>query len=223
MFDPELLAATSAFLADLAGSGEALEFAIGTGRVAVPLAERGVSVSGIELSEPMADKLLEKSQEIPVVIGDMSSVRVPGSFSVVYLVFNTIGNLRTQEEQVACFANAARHLELGGRFVVEVGVPQLRRLPPGQGAVPFDMSKEHVGFDTYDMVSQQAISHHFSKGDDGSYRYSPHNFRYVWPSELDLMARLAGMELEARHANWHRDEFTGESESHVSVWRLADR
>jgi SAM-dependent methyltransferase len=219
MFAPALLASTTSFLADLAAGGRALEFAIGTGRVAIPLRARGVEVSGIEYSEAMAARLAQKTTEIPVVIGDMATTRVDGEFALVYLVFNTIGNLFTQDAQVECFRNAARHLAPGGRFVVEVGVPALRRLPPGQQAVPFDVSTGHVGFDTYDLVTQRAVSHHYIRTADGAYRYVPHNFRYVWPSELDLMARLAGLEFEARFADWGKHPFTGESTSHVSVWR----
>lgn len=219
MFAPELVESTARFLADLAGDGPALEFAIGTGRVALPLRAKGVEVSGIEYSEVMAAQLREKTTEIPVAIGDMATVRVCEQFSLVYLVFNTIGNLFTQDAQVECFRNAARHLAPGGRFVVEVGVPALRRLPPGQEAIPFDVSAEHIGFDTYDLVTQRAISHHYMQQDDGSYRYLPHNFRYVWPSELDLMARLASLEFEARFADWEQRPFTAESTSHVSVWR----
>ena len=219
MFAPALLEATASFLRGYADNGTALEFAVGTGRVAIPLHAKGVAVTGIEYAAPMAERLREKSSQIPVVAGDMATTRVDGEFSLVYLVYNTIGNLYTQDAQVECFRNAARHLAPGGRFVVEVGVPALRRLPPGQSAVPFHVSVEHVGFDTYDLTTQRATSHHYMKTDDGSYRYSPHHFRYVWPSELDLMARLAGMELEARFADWHRNEFTAESTSHVSVWR----
>lgn len=219
MFAPDVLGPTVERLADLVGGGRALELAIGTGRVGIPLAERGVDVVGIELSAPMAEQLHRKRPDLPVTIGDMATTRVEGTFSLVYLVFNTIGNLCTQEEQVACFANAARHLEPGGRFVVEVGVPALRRLPQGQAAIPFDVSEAHVGFDTYDLVTQRAMSHHYSRQADGSYSYWPHHFRYVWPSELDLMARLAGMSLESRWADWSGAEFTAESESHVSVWR----
>ncbi len=159
-------------------------------------------------------------EEIPVAIGDMATTRVEGAFSLVYLVYNTIGNLCTQEEQVECFRNAARHLVPGGRFVVEVGVPSLRRLPPGQAAVPFDVSDEHVGFDTYDVVTQEAVSHHLTRRPDGSYRRGTHHFRYVWPSELDLMARLAGMELESRGEDWRGTPFTASSGAHVSVWRV---
>ena len=221
MFAPEVLEPTVQFLARLAGSGRALELAVGTGRVAVPLATRGVPVSGIELSAPMVAQLRRKVDEatVPVAVGDMATTRVPGEFALVYLVFNTLGNLRTQPEQVECFRNAARHLAPGGRFVVEIGVPSLRRLPPGQAAVPFDVSERHVGLDTYDPVTQQAVSHHFTREPDGSFRHGIHNFRYVWPAELDLMAQLAGLELERRVADWHGAEFTSESTSHVSVWR----
>jgi SAM-dependent methyltransferase len=221
MFAPEVLGPTVDFLARLAGSGRALELAVGTGRVAVPLAARGVPVSGIELSAPMVARLRHRADEstVPVVVGDMATTRVPGEFALVYLVFNTLGNLRTQPEQVECFRNASRHLAPGGRFVVETGVPSLRRLPPGQLAVPFDVSEQHVGVDTYDPVTQQAVSHHFSREPDGSFRHGIHHFRYVWPAELDLMAQLAGLELEQRVADWHGAEFTSESTSHVSVWR----
>jgi hypothetical protein len=221
MFAPEVLDPTVDFLAHLAGSGRALELAIGTGRVGVPLAARGVPVAGIELSAPMVAQLRRRADEatLPVVVGDMATARVPGEFALVYLVFNTIGNLRTQDEQVACFANAARHLGPGGRFVIEVGVPPLRRLPPGQVAVPFEVTDGHLGFDTFDLVTQCAASHHYWPGKDGTARYGVHNFRYVWPAECDLMARLAGLELEDRYAGWDRGPFTADSESHVSVWR----
>ena len=219
MFAPDVLDPTVDRLAELAGEGRALELAIGTGRVGIPLAERGVEVVGIELSPAMAQRLHAKAPDLPVTIGDMATTQVEGTFALVYLVFNTIGNLTTQDEQVACFANAARHLGPGGRFVVEVGVPALRRLPPGQVAIPFDVSAEHVGLDTYDPVTQQAMSHHYSREADGSYSYWPHHFRYVWPSELDLMARLAGLRLESRTADWRGAPFTAESENHVSVWR----
>lgn len=210
-------------LADLAGDGPALELAIGTGRVGIPLARRGIPVRGIELSPHMVAELHRKvgADLVPTTIGDMATTRLPdaGDYSLVLLVFNTLGNLRTQEEQVACFANAAAHLRPGGRFVVELGVPGLRRLPPTAAGVLFDVSDEHVGLDTYDPVTQLATSHHFTRESDGSYRRDPHNFRYVWPAECDLMARLAGMRLEARHAGWDRSAFTGDSTSHVSVWR----
>ncbi|HET9129251.1 MAG TPA: class I SAM-dependent methyltransferase [Propionibacteriaceae bacterium] len=221
MFSPAVLGPTVDFLAEFAGPGPALEFAIGTGRVAVPLHERGIAVSGIELSEPMVEQLRRKlpASELPVVIGDMATARVPGRFSLVYLVFNTIGNLRTQDEQVECFRNAARHLAPGGHFVIELWVPGIRRMPPGQTAVPFDVSDEHLGVDTYDTTTQQGTSHHYTREPDGSYRYSTSNFRYVWPAECDLMARLAGLELTGRWADWHRSPFTSDSAGHVSVWR----
>ena len=221
MFAPEVVEPAVDLLARLAGPGRALELAVGTGRVAVPLSARGVRVAGIELSEPMVAQLRRKVDQdtVPVVVGDMATARVPGQFALVYLVFNTIGNLRTQHEQVECFRNAARHLSPGGRFVVEVGVPALRLLPPGQVAVPFDVSDQHVGFDTYDVVTQQATSHHYSREADGSFRRGAHHFRYVWPAECDLMAQLAGLELEERVADWHGNPFTAQSPSHVSVWR----
>lgn len=216
----EHLAPMLDLLSELAGDGAALELAIGTGRVAIPLHARGVPVTGIELSEPMVAELTRKLPHgIPVVIGDMATMRVEGEFALVYLVFNTIGNLYTQAEQVACFANAAAHLRPGGHFVIEVGVPGLRSLPPGALGVPFDVSEEHVGIDTYDPVTQRAVSHHLARQADGSYERATHNFRYVWPTELDLMAQLAGMTLQARYADWDRSPFTAESTSHVSVWQ----
>jgi SAM-dependent methyltransferase len=221
MFTPDVLNPAVEFLARLAGAGPALEFAIGTGRVAIPLAARGLSVTGIELSQPMVDQLRRKVRavEVPVVLGDMATTTVPGEFSLVYVVWNSIGNLRTQDEQVRCFQNAARHLAPGGRFVVELWVPGIRRFPPGQSAVPFAVTDRHVGFDTYDMVTQQGTSHHYRRLDDGSARYGYSNFRYIWPAECDLMARLAGLTLEQRVAGWDGAPFTSDSESHVSVWR----
>ena len=225
MFAPAVLEPTVDLLARLAGDGPALELAIGTGRVAVPLSGRGVPVTGIELSEPMVAALRRKvdATRLPVTIGDMATTRVEGQFSLVYLVFNTLGNLRTQPEQVNCFRNAARHLAPGGRFVIELWVPPLRRFPPGQAAVPFDVSERHLGFDTYDLATQQGTSHHYSTEADGTIRYGASNFRYVWPAECDLMAELAGMELEQRHADWTGAPFTSDSESHVSVWRKPGR
>jgi SAM-dependent methyltransferase len=180
-----------------------------------------VPVTGIELSEPMVDVLRSKvdEQTIPVVVGDMASTTAPGEYSVVYLVFNTISNLLTQAEQVACFRNAARHLRAGGRFVIELWVPELRRLPPGQQATVWQSEPGYIGLDTYDVLHQQVVSHHFRFGDDRHTELfrSPH--RYVWPAELDLMAQLAGLELETRHADWAGADFTAESRSHVSVYR----
>lgn len=221
MFSAEVLDLTVDFLGGLAGQGRALEFAIGTGRVAVPLARRGIGVQGIELSQPMVDQLRRKatSDQIPVAIGDMATTRIDGGFALVYLVYNTIGNLRTQDEQVECFRNAARHLRPGGHFVIELWVPGIRRFPPGQAAVPFEVSERHTGFDTYDMTTQQGTSHHFSRLDDGSHRYSTSNFRYIWPAECDLMAKLAGLEFTGRWADWDKSPFTAESPSHISVWR----
>ncbi len=224
-FDPNVIARTVDMLAELAGDGAALEFAVGTGRVALPLAARGVTVSGIELSTAMADRLLAKDSDngVAVTIGDMATTRVEGSFRLVYLVYNTIGNLVTQDQQVACFANAAAHLEPGGYFLIEVGVPDLRRLPPGDDARVFSHAPGYVGYDRYtDLVAQQAVSHHFFAGKSrGRELTTP--FRYVWPSEMDLMARLAGLSLQDRWAGWDRAPFTGNSTSHVSVWTKHDR
>jgi SAM-dependent methyltransferase len=219
MFAPDVLDPAVDLLAELAGDGPALELAIGTGRVAIPLVERGVPVTGIELSQPMVDQLHRKRSDIPVVVGDMATTTVPGEFSLVYLVWNSIGNLRTQEEQVACFRNAARHLAPGGRFVIELGVPSIRRFPPGQAAVPFHVGEHHAGFDTYDMATQQGTSHHYRRYPDGHVTYGVSNFRYIWPAECDLMAQLAGLHLERRMADWSGAAFTNDSESHVSVWR----
>jgi len=224
-FDPAVIAQTVDVLAELAGDGRALELAIGTGRVAVPLAERGVPVVGIELSEAMVDRLRAKDEagHIEVTIGDMTTTRVDGRFTLVYLVFNTIGNVMTQDAQVDCFLNAAAHLEDGGHFVVEKGVPDLRRLTPGSDAIVFGHAPGYVGYDRYtDHVAQQAVSHHFL-ADGSGVREMQTPFRYVWPSELDLMARLAGMQLRHRWADWDRAPFTGDSTSHVSVWqKVAD-
>ncbi len=220
-FDPAVIRMTVDLLAELAGDGGALELAIGTGRIGLPLAERGVPVAGIELSEEMAARLRAKDTGgmVDLTIGDMTTTRVDGRFRLVYLVFNTIGNVFTQDNQVACFVNAAAHLEPGGCFVIEVGVPDLRRLPPGEDALVFSHAPGYVGYDRYtDLVAQQAMSHHFvSTGTDVHESRTP--FRYVWPSELDLMARCAGMTLRDRWADWDRSPFTGESESHVSVWQ----
>jgi SAM-dependent methyltransferase len=209
------------FLADLAGEGAALELGIGTGRVALPLAARGVPVHGIDLSEAMVERLQAKpgASEIGVTIGDFARTRVAGSFTLAYLVFNTIMNVTTQDEQVACFENVAAHLEPGGTFVIEVGVPGLQRLPPGQTAVPFTVSPDRLGFDTYDVVRQGLVSHHYWRADDGRFESASIPFRYVWPAELDLMARIAGMRPRGRWAGWDREPFTAESTSHVSVWQ----
>ncbi|QDP97024.1 class I SAM-dependent methyltransferase [Microlunatus elymi] len=221
MFSPEVLGPTIDRLAELAGDGRALEFAIGTGRVAVPLAERGVPVVGIEYSRHMINRLREKVDEatIPVINGDMATTRADGTFSLVYLVFNTIGNLLQQDQQVACFQNAARHLTPGGRFVIELGVPSLRTMAPGTGGSIFAVREDYIGLDTIDTVNQRLVSHHFHFGEGHEAVLNRTPQRYIWPSELDLMGRLAGLELESRHADWTGSEFTGESTSHVSVYR----
>ena len=193
MFDPAIVDPAVEFLADLAGRGAALELGVGTGRIALPLARRGVPVRGIDLSEAMVARLRAKpgGDEIGVAIGNFATTRVDGAFSIAYLVFNTILNLTTQDEQVACFQNAADHLEPGGRFVIEVGVPELQRLPRGERFVPFSVTARHLGFDEYDLVEQGLVSHHYYlDGDRVRYEFTP--LRYVWPAELDLMARLAG-------------------------------
>jgi SAM-dependent methyltransferase len=222
MFAPDVLGPTVTRLGELAGGGRALELAIGTGRVGVPLAASGVPVAGVELSPDMLGQLRTKADEatIPVVLGDMATATAPGDFTLVYLVFNTISNLLTQAEQVACFRNAARHLGPGGRFVIELWVPELRKLPPGQAGTIFVAVPGYIGLDTYDVLDQRVVSHHFRFGDsaEATLGRSPH--RYIWPAELDLMAQLAGFELESRHADWSGAEFTADSRSHVSVYRL---
>jgi SAM-dependent methyltransferase len=220
MFEPEVLDPTVDFLAGLAGGGSALELAIGTGRVALPLAARGVRVAGIDLSAAMVARLREKpgGRDVPVEIGDISSTRVAGEFSLVYLVFNTIGNLTSQDAQVACFENAAAHLRPGGCFVIETGVPALRRLPHGERFRVFHHGEGHAGIDEYDAVTQQMWSHHYNRNDDGTYRRASVPFRFAWPAELDLMARIAGLRLRERYADWRRSPFRADSPSHVSVW-----
>ena len=215
-FDPAAIDATADFLAGLAGGGDALEFAIGTGRIAVPLARRGIRVHGIDLSEAMAARLRAKpgGEEIPVTIGDFATTTVEGTFSLVYLVFNTIGNLTSQDAQLACFRNAAEHLEPCGRFVIEVGVRAREALSV------FDLSDTHVGVDEYDPASQRLVSHHFTLV-DGRWERLSMPFRAVSPGELDLMALLAGMTLRERWSGWKREPFTSESAKHVSVWEKA--
>jgi SAM-dependent methyltransferase len=219
MFDPAVLEPTVDFLAELAGDGRALELAVGTGRIAVPLAQRGVRVDGIDMSRAMVARLQEKpgSEDIGVTIGDFATTTVEGSFSVAYLVFNTIMNLTTQAAQVACFRNVAAHLEPGGCFVVEVGVPSLRRLPPGETIHAFHVSETRWGIDEFDVARQGLTSHHFVVV-DGKLEQDSIPFRYVWPAELDLMAELAGMSLRERWSDWKREAFTSESEKHISVW-----
>jgi SAM-dependent methyltransferase len=217
LFAPEAVDPVVDLLAGLADGGAALELGIGTGRIALPLARRGVEVHGLDLSPDMVEKLREKpgGEAIPVTIGDMATTQVAGRFSLAYVVWNSIMNLRTQEAQVACFQNVAAHLEPGGCFVVEVMLPELQRLPPGETFLPFDVSPEHVGFDEYDVAAQGLTSHHYDPR-TGEYERFPG--RYVWPAELDLMAQLAGMSLRERWGGWRREPFTAESRSHVSVY-----
>src|SRR4051812_34012530 len=224
MFSAPLLASTIDVLEEFAADGPALELAIGTGRVALALAERGVAVAGIDLSVAMVDRLRAKSggdeDSIPVVIGDMTSARVTGhgTYRLAYLVFNTIMNLTEQDDQVRCFENAAGHLAPGGVFVIETMVPALRQLPRGETFVPFSVTAEHIGIDEYDVVTQRMYSHHTSFRSDGAVERVSMPFRYVWPAELDLMARIAGLRLKERWDGWSREPFTSESPAHVSVW-----
>jgi SAM-dependent methyltransferase len=219
MFDPAVVDPVVDLLVELAAGGRALELGIGTGRIALPLAQRGVPVHGIELSQAMAARLRAKpgGDEIGVTIGDFATTTVDGTFSVAYLVFNTIMNLTTQAEQVACFRKVAAHLAPGGCFVIEVGVPDLQRLPPGETVRPFHVSETRWGFDEYDVANQGLISHHLELVDGRAERNSV-PFRYAWPAELDLMAQLAGMSLCDRWAGWKREPFTSDSRMHVSVW-----
>jgi hypothetical protein len=219
MFDPAIVGPTVDLLAELAGDGAALEFAIGTGRIAVPLAAKGVRVAGIDNSEAMLEQLRAKpgAERIEAVAGDMAKTRLGGEFSLVFLVFNTIFNLTTQDGQVACFENAAAHLRAGGRFVIEARVPELQRLPLGQTVLPWRAEPGGISAYVYDVVTQRlsAQHHHFV---DGRVESAPTEMRYAWPAELDLMARLAGMRLEDRWGGWQREPFTALSPSHVSVY-----
>jgi SAM-dependent methyltransferase len=228
VFDPAVVETTVAFLAEQAeqaepapaqGDRRVLEFAIGTGRIALPLSRRGIEVKGIDLSEAMASRLRAKpgGDRIDVTIGDITSTRVDGGFSLVYLVYNVIENLTSQDDQVECFRNAAAHLAPGGRFVIEVEVPALRRLPPGETVRPFTVTPTRFGFDEFDTPMQGLVSHHYWV-EGGELRTVSMPFRYVWPSELDLMARIAGLTLRERWGDWNREPFTAESTKHVSVW-----
>ena len=219
LFEPAVVDPAVRFLADLAGTGAALELGIGTGRIAIPLSKRGVRVHGIDLSPDMVAQLQAKpgTDDIGVTIGDFATTSVGGRFRLAYLVRNTIMNLTTQDEQVACFQNVAAHLEPGGCFVIEVMVPGLQRLPPGEAVRAFTVTPTHLGFDEYDIASQGLISHHYWVV-DGQLETLSAPFRYVWPSELDLMARLAGMTLRERWSDWTREPFTSDSREHVSVW-----
>ncbi len=219
----EAISSAVEVLAELAGDGVAVEFAVGTGRIALPLAAQGVTVRGIDFSQAILNELAKEDEAgtVQVTMGDMTTTQVCDDARLVFVVFNSITNLRAQQLQLDCFGNAAAHLGPGGRFVVEVGVPRLHRLPAGETIIPFDVSPEHLGFDDYvDLVNQISISHHYFIDGDRVRTSSP-SFRYVWPSELDLMAQIAGLVLEDRWSGWGRDEFTNDASSHVSVWRKA--
>jgi SAM-dependent methyltransferase len=220
MYDPAVLEPTVRFLVDVAAGGAALEFGIGTGRVALPLSRHGVEVHGIDISMDMIRELRTKpgAESINAVIGDFATTALPKRFKLVYLVYNVISNLTTQAEQVECIRNAARHLVPGGQLVIELWIPDLRRFPPGAVAIPFDMSPNHVGFDELDVATQQGVSHHYCIERDRIAHFdSP--YRYVWPSELDLMAQIAGLDLRERWADWNRSRFTSESRKHISVYQ----
>lgn len=221
MYESALLAATASFLAGHARGGRALEFGIGTGRIALPLSERAVDVHGIDISADMIEELQRKpgAERISSIVGDFAEAVVPGTFSLVYVVYNSISNLLEQQEWVRCFCNAARHLEPGGRFIVELWVPDLRRFPPGAAALPFDVGTSHIGFDTIDTATQRGTSHHFSAVGDHFVRFESRH-RYAWPAEVDLMAQIAGMTLLERWADWDRTAFTSESRKHISVWQV---
>jgi SAM-dependent methyltransferase len=224
MFDPAVVEPAVELLVELARGGRALELGVGTGRIALPLAARGVQVHGVDLSRAMIARLLAKpaGDRVAVTVGDFATTRVDGPFRLAYLVFNTIMNVTTQAGQVAVFENAAAHLEPGGHFLIEVGVPALRRLPPGERFVVFDAGDRHWGVDEYDVANQGLVSHHFERvaGEPPDrFERSSGPFRYVWPAELDLMARLAGLALRHRWSGWRREPFTSESIMHVSVWR----
>lgn len=222
LYEPAIVNPAVAFLAEQARGGPALELGVGTGRLALPLSTQGVAVHGIELSPDMVEqlRLQEGAEAVGVTLGDFATTRVAGrggSFSLAYVVRNTIMNLTTQDAQVDCFRGVAWHLELGGHFVMEVMVPELRRLPPGTSVRPFVNEPAHLGFEEYDVATQESVSHHIFERDGRMEMWSP-RFRYVWPSELDLMGRLAGMELRERWGDWDRSAFTSDSRVHISVW-----
>jgi SAM-dependent methyltransferase len=220
MSDPAVVDPAVGLLASLAGDGAALELGIGTGRIALPLRERGVPVRGIDISAPMVEQLRAKpgGDGIQVTIGDLATATAGATFRLVYLVYNTINNLTTQDAQVACFRNAADHLEPGGCFLVECVVPDLRRVPPGETGRVFHQDDVHLGVDRYEPGGDQVLwSHHYWRVGNRVETFSM-PFRYAWPSELDLMARLAGMRLRDRWADWQGSPFTFESTSHISVW-----
>lgn len=220
MFAPAAIEPAVEFLAELAAGRAALELGIGTGRIALPLRARGVAVHGIDLSTAMVERLRAKpgGADLPVVIGDFATATAGRDFRLVYLVFNTIGNVGSQAAQVSCFRNAARHLAPLGHFVIEVAVPGVLGLPPGETVRPFAVTDDHVGLDEYDVVTQSLISHHFYRDQDG-WRREATPVRYVWPSELDLMAQLAGLTLVERWGDWDRSPYDRTSSKHISVWR----
>lgn len=221
MFADAIVRPAVNFLKQLAGNGSALEFAVGTGRIAIPLAQMGVPVSGIDYSQAMIDRLHQKisADKLPVTVGDMTTTRTDGRFSLVYLVYNGISNLLTQEAQIQCFANAAAHLDNNGRFVIELWIPELRKLPPGQQAVVWAVETGYIGLDTYDLQKQHVVSHHFQFDQDGhKVELLRSKHRYIWPSELDLMARMTGFRLENRYSDWNRSPFDFEARSHISVY-----
>ena len=219
-FEPDAIASAVRFLADLASDGPALELGVGTGRIALPLSESGVAVHGIDISADMVAQLRRKpgGDAIGVTLGDFSTVIVEGAFAVVYLVYNTISNLTTQDAQVACFCNAARHLRPGGRFVIELWIPELQRLPPGETVRAFGASESHHGYDEIDVSTQRGVSHHIFVDGDRVRRFDT-PYRYAWPAELDLMARIAGLRLSERWGDWDRSPYTGTSRKHISVWK----
>lgn len=220
LFLPEVIEPTVDCLCELAGGGACLEFGIGTGRIGIPLARRGVIVHGIELSEAMVRRLRAQpgGDGVVVSIGDMATTAVDGVFSLVYLLRNTITNLTTQDEQVDCFRNAAAHLGPGGFLLIENYVPALQRVPPGETVRVFAAQPDHLAFENYDVAAQIAVSTHFWVIDGELKTFSsPH--RYVWPGELDLMAKIAGLTLRHRWSDWHRNPFTSDSPDHISIWQ----
>ncbi len=220
MFAREQVEPAVEFLAGLAWGASALELGIGTGRIALPLSRKGIRVHGIDLSPQMVSRLREKpgGSDVDVTIGDFATAKVGRRFSLAYLVYNTIDNLTTQDAQVACFCNVAEHLEPEGCFVIEAGVPQLQRLSPGETVRAFSVTPTHLGFDEFDVATQRLTSHHYLLS-NGSMEVVSIPFRYAWPAELDLMARIAGMRLRERWADWSREPFTSDSDAHISVWQ----
>ena len=227
MFDPALLGPTVDLLACLAdgGSRSALELGIGTGRVALPLAARGVRVAGIEVSEPMLRELRRKpgAEAIDVEVGSFRTCRLDRRFRIVFGIYNVFTTFTTQDEQVAAFANAADHVEDGGYLVAECWIPDLQRLAPGDRLRAFEVSSTHIGVDEYEPADQRCTSHHLLFDGDRVIARGASHHRWLWPSELDLMARLAGLERHERLATWSGDAFTSESRNCISIFRKPDR